>query len=90
MASSSPSSPVIPHAQAALNKILVDKIRHECEVPFDCNLEVLGPQYDNWKQNPSVLTPGSIVVFELHLQHLRLPLSPFFHYFLAIHDIHFL
>ena len=37
-----------------------------------------------------MLPPGSIIVFDLHLQNLRLPLPPFFHYFLAIHHIHLL
>ena len=90
MASSSPGSPVIPPTQAALNDILVQKIHHECEILSDCNLEVLGPQYENWRQNPLVFPPGLIVISELRLQNLRLPLPPFFHYFLAIHDIHLL
>ena len=90
MASSSPTSSEIPPAQAVLQGILVQKIRRECKIPFDCKLEFLGPQYADWKSNPKILPPGSIVVSDLHLQNLRLPLPPFFHYFLAIHDIHLL
>ena len=60
------------------------------EIPSDCKHKVLGPQYFEWRSDPSVLPPGSIVVSDLHLQNLRLPLPPFFHYFLAIHDIHLL
>ena len=90
MASSYPTSFVIPPTQAALNHILIWKIRRECEISVDCKLEVLGPQYTNWRNNPSILTPSSIVVFDFQLQNLRLPLPPFFHYFLAIHDIHLL
>ena len=90
MASSSPAPSAVPPAQAALNEILVRKICRECEIPKDCKLEVLGSQYSDWRNNPSVLPPGSIVVSDLHLQNLRLPLPPFFHYFLAIHDIHLL
>ena len=70
MASSSPVSPIIPPAQAALNEILVRKVCRECEIPNDCKLEVLGPQYSDWRNNPSVLPPGSIVVSDLHLQNL--------------------
>ena len=90
MTSSSPASSIVPPVQAAHNEILVRKICRECEIPKDCKLEVLGSQYSDWRNNPSVLPPGSIVVSDLHLQNLRLPLPPFFHYFLAIHDIHLL
>ena len=88
MATSSPTSPVISLIQTTLNNILVQKILRECEVPTDCKPKVLGPQYENWRQNPKVLSPGSIVISELHLQYLILPLPPLFHYFIAIHDIH--
>ena len=88
MASSSLASSVIPPAQSALNEILIWKICRECEIPNDCKLKVLGPQYSEWRNDPSMLPPGSIVVSDLHLQNLRLHLPPFFHYFLAIHDIH--
>ena len=74
--------------QAALNKILVEKYHHECKIPANCSLEVLGPQYKNWKSDPSIISLGSIVMSELHLQNLRLPLLPFFHNIFAIHDIH--
>ena len=90
MDSSSPISSEIPPAQVALQGILVQKIRRECDIPSNCKLEVLGPQYAYRKSNPKILPPGSIVVFELHLQNLRLLLPLFFHYFLAIHDIHLL
>ena len=90
MDSSSVTSSQIPPAQAALQGILIQKIRRECEIPSDCELEVLGSQYADWKSNPNILPSGSIVVSDLHLQNLRLPLPPFFHYFLAIHDIHLL
>ena len=70
MVSSSPASSVIPPAQSALNEILIRKICRECEIPNDCKLEVLGPQYSEWRNDPSVLPPGSIVVSDLHLQNL--------------------
>ena len=81
MASSSPTSSKIPPTQVALNDILVWKIRWECEIPVDCKLEVLGPQYTNWRNDLKILPPGSIIVSDLHLQNLWLPLPPFFHYF---------
>ncbi len=90
MTSSSPAPSVTPPAQSALNEILIRKICRECEIPSNCKLKILGPQYSEWRNDPSVLPPGSIVVSDLHLQNLRFPLPPFFHYFLAIHDIHLL
>ena len=90
MTSSSPTSSGIPPAQLALNEIMVQKIYRECEIASDCKLEFLGPQYSKWRSDPSVLLPSSIVVSDLHLQNLILPLPSFFHYFLAIHDIHLL
>ena len=78
MANPSLQSPVIPPTQASLNKILVEKTRSECEIPSYSVLEVLGPQYENWKQDPLILPPDSIVVFKFHLQNLGLPLPPFF------------
>ena len=74
MASSSPTSYEIPPAQATLHDILVRKVRRECDIPSHCKLEVLGPQYTNWKNNPKILPLSSIVVSDLHLQNLRLPL----------------
>ena len=65
---------------------MIQKICQECEIPSNCKLEVLGPQYSKWRSDPS----GFIVVSDLHIQNLRLPLPPFFYYFLAIHDIHLL
>ena len=85
--SSTKVTEILP-CQAALNKILAKKYRRECDIPFDCTLEVLGSQYKNWKKNPSILPSGSIMISELHLQNLRLPFLPFFHYYFAIHDIH--
>ena len=90
MDSSSLTTPVFPPPQAALNVILIRKTRLECKIPSNCNLEVLGPQYNNWRQDPSIFPRGLIIFSELHLQNLILPLPPFFHYFLAIHDIHLL
>ena len=90
MDSSSVTSSQIRPAQATIQANLIQKIRRECEIPLDYELEVLGSQYADWKSNPKILPPGSIVVSDLHLQNLRLPLPPFFNYFLAIHDIHLL
>ena len=70
MAGSSPTPSGIPPAQSTLNEILIQKICQECEIPSDCKLEVLGPQYSEWRNDPSVLPPGLIVVFDLHLQNL--------------------
>ena len=69
-------------------KIIVKKYRRECDIPYDCSLEILGTQYEDWKSNPSILRPDSIVMSNLHLQNLILPLPPLFHYIFAIHDIH--
>jgi len=90
MSSSSPTSSGIAPAQSALNDIMVRKICRECEIPSNCELEAIGPQYSEWRSDPSVFPLGSIVVSNLYLQNLRLPLLPFFHYFLAIHNIHLL
>ena len=88
MVSFSSKSATIPLAKVALNKILVDKYRRECEIPAECSLEDLGSQYENWKKDPSVIPLGFIVISKLHLQNLRLPFLPFFTYFFAIHYIH--
>ena len=90
MDSSSLTSSEISPAQPTIQSNLIQKIRRDCEIPSDCELEVLASQYADWKSNPNILPSGSIVVSDLHLQNLRLPLPPFFHYFLAIHDIHLL
>ena len=88
MANPHPKTSEVPPCQSALNKVLINKIYRECDIPSDCVQEVLGSQYENWKIDPNVLLPGSIVVSKLHLQNLRLPLPPFFHYFFVILDIH--
>ena len=87
MATSSQTT-VIPPAQADPNKITIEKYRCECDIPSDCTLEVLGPQYEDWKTNPLILALRFIIMSELHLQNLRLLLPPLFHYIFAIHDIH--
>ena len=58
MDSSSVTSSQIPPAQAALQGILIQKIRQECEIHLDCELEVLGSQYADWKSNPNIHPPG--------------------------------
>ena len=66
------------------------RIREECQIPADCLLEFFDSKYEGWEVNVSMLPPNSLVVSEPHLQLLRLPLHPFYHYLYSTYDLHLL
>ena len=66
------------------------RIREECEIPANCFLAFLDLKYEGWEINPSILPPNSLVVSKPHLQLLRFPLHPFYHYLYSAYDLHLL
>ena len=87
MATSSQSTK-IPPTQAALNKMIVEKYRRQCDIPSEFFLEVLGPQYENWRTNLSILPHVSIVISNLHLQNLWLHFNFSITFLLSMTFIH--
>ena len=66
------------------------RIKEECGIPADCYIDFLDPKYEGWEEKPSILPPNSLVVSEPHLQLLRFPLHPFYHYLYAVYNLHLL
>ena len=79
---------VSSHTQSSAEVVIIAKFHQECKIPRDCTLELLSSKYQGWESNPSFLPANAIVISDFHLQNLRLPLPPFFHYIFTIHDIH--
>lgn len=66
------------------------RIREECEIPADCYLDFLDSKYEGWEEKPFILPLNSLVISEPHLQLLRFPLHPFYHYLYAVYNLHLL
>ena len=62
----------------------IARMREDCEIPADCYLDILDSKYKSWEEKPSILPPDSLVVSEPHLQVIRFPLRPFYHYIYSI------